>query len=330
MRALATTVVSLAMALTAFGLAMAAPGGDRGVRLDMQAASGALSIVNSREGQALFTATAMRPGEGVSGTVRIGNGGDLPGSFSVRRSVAQDTPGPYGGLLSQRVELVLFDVTDVQHPVTVFAGKPAGLAQVTLGTFAPGTHRDYLFAVTLPEHGASDNAYQGASLNLAFEWRAGAVPVATPTPTPTPTATPKPPKPKPTPAPTPKPKPISTPAPKPDPPAVTPPAPPAPAPPTPTGEALADALGMPSARRCLSRRRFTVRLQVPGGARVVSATVAINGKVKARVKGGRTRAPVNLRGLPKGKVKVKLVVRASNGRTYKSTRSYRTCRAKAR
>ena len=57
----------------------------------------------------------------------------------------------------------------------------------------------------------------------------------------------------------------------------------------------------------------------------MSATITINGKVKARVKGGKTRAPVDLRGLPMGKVKVKIATKASDGRTYKSTRTYRTC-----
>jgi len=201
MRALATTAASLVMALTALGLAVAAPGGDHGVRLDLRTASGALRIANSREGQAVFTAASMRPGEGVSGTLRISNAGAAPGRFSVRRSAVSDVPGPGGGRLSQRVELVLFDVTDVQRPVTVYAGPPAGLASVDLGTFAAGARRDYLVAATLPDGGATDNRYQGSTLSLGFEWRASAVTAPTATPTPTP---PKPkPKPKPTPTPTP-------------------------------------------------------------------------------------------------------------------------------
>jgi hypothetical protein len=43
------------------------------------------------------------------------------------------------------------------------------------------------------------------------------------------------------------------------------------------------------------------------------------------VKGGKTRAPVDLRGLPMGKVKVGIATKAADGRTYKSTRTYRTC-----
>jgi hypothetical protein len=250
----------------------------------------------------------------VSGTVRIGNDGDIAGAFSIRPGTVQDTPGPNGGLLSGRVQLVLFDVTDVQHPVTVYAGPPAGLPAVTLGTLAAGSHRDYLFAATLPDSGlpgsdaAGDNLFQGSALSLGFEWRATSAaefaPPSTPTSTPTPTPT------APTTTPT-----VPT----------TPTTPTAPKVVIPTGEALADALGLPPARACVSRRKFTIRLKAPMGAGVVSATITINGKVKARVKGGKTRAPVDLRGLPMGKVKVNIATKAADGRTYKSTRTYRTC-----
>ena len=312
MRATATLLATIAMALTAFGLAVAAPGDDDElVRTELQAASGTVHITNSREGQAVFTAAAMRPGEGVSGTVRIGNDGTEPGRFAVKPAGLADTPGPNGGRLSERVELVLFDVTDVHAPVTVYAGPPAGLGEVELGAIAPGGHRDYLMAMTLPE-GGDDNLYQGSQLSLGFEWRAGPLPAAAPTQvTPAP-VTPTPVTPTPV-TPTP----------------VTPtPVTPTPVRPTPTAPApspTADELGLPSARACASRRRFRITLKAPRGASVVSATVSVNGKVKARVKGGRTQAPVDLRGLPKGRVKVKIAVTASDGKTYSSTRTYRTC-----
>jgi hypothetical protein len=290
MRATATLLATLAMSLTALGLAIAAPGGDdQDVRVALASAGGAVRITNSKEGQAVLNASAMRPGQGVSGTLRIGNAGDERGLFAVRPLALQDVPGEYGGMLSQHVELVLFDVTNVQAPKTVFAGRPAEFGQVVLGTIAPGAHREYLVAMTLPD--SADNRFQGSSLTLGLEWLARPEPVATATPNP-PTA----------------------------------PATPTPVTPTPTpARPITAELGLPSARACMSRRRFSIRLKAPKGTRVKSATIAINGKVKARVKGGRTRAPVNLRGLPKGKVTVKVTVRASNGKTYVSKRTYRTC-----
>ena len=142
-----------------------------------------MSIANSRNAQALFSAAAMRPGEGVSGTVTIGNSGDVAGVFAVKASGVVDTPGPNGGLLSERVALRLFDVTDAGPPVMVYAGHPADFDGVSLGTFAPGEERDYLFSAVLPEGANNDNDYQGAGLSLGFEWRAGTA--STPTPTPT-------------------------------------------------------------------------------------------------------------------------------------------------
>lgn len=301
MRATATLLATVAMALTAIGLAFAVPGEPpEEVRAELAAASGAVHIVNSREGQAVFAVGSMRPGEGVSGRVRIGNGGDVSGRFAVRAAGLSDTPGPNGGRLSERVELVLFDVTDVHMPVTVYAGQPSQLGEIELGTIAAGGQRDYLVAMTLPE-GSGDNLYQGSAVSLGFEWRAAALPAAT-TPTPTPTPAPVAPAPV-TPAPTPAPGPTAVPAPAP----------------------TADELGMPPARACASRRKFTITLKAPRGLSVASAKIAINGKIKARVKGGRTKATVDLRGLPKGRVKVTVAVKASDGKTYTGTRTYRTC-----
>src|SRR5919108_3890204 len=115
MRSFTVLFGSLTMALAAFALAIAAPRHHDFATVDLEQASGALRISNSRSGQSVFSATAMRPGEGVSGTVRIGNDGDIAGRFGVRPVAVQDTTGPYGGLLSNRIELVLFDVTNVRQ-----------------------------------------------------------------------------------------------------------------------------------------------------------------------------------------------------------------------
>ena len=301
MRSSAILFMSLAMAVGAVCLAFAAPGRDEtGSMVALENVSGAVSIANSRSNQALFSASAMRPGEGVSGTVTIGNSGDVAGHFAVRASGIADTPGPNGGLLSERVELVLFDVTDVQSPDTVFAGHPADFDDVDLGTFAAGEERDYLFAATLPDQGTGDNLYQGAGLSLGFEWQAGTAGVSTPTPTPT--ATPTKPKPKPTPTPT-KPK-------------VTP---------TPVPVDMATVLGLPSATKCVRGGKLKFKLKAPAGTKIVSATVAVNGKVKARLKGKKLRKAVTLKRLRKTAT-ITVAAKASNGRTYTGTRAYVRCK----
>ena len=307
MRSIATLIVSIGMALGAIGLAVAAPGGIVGgdlelSRAQLQAASGAVHIANSRAGQAVFSAVAMRPGEGVNGAVTITNDGDRPGRFAVKGTGVQDVAGPNGGMLSERVELVLFDVTNVRHPITVYAGPPAGFSQTDLGVIAPGQKRDYLVVATLPDGGlpgsgdVGDNRVQGSSLSLGFEWSATNVGNApTPTPTPTTPVTPESP--------------------------ATPATPTAPAPPL----AIADALGMPAATSCVKRGKLTLRVKAPAGAKVVSAIVKVNGKVKAKLKGKKAAKPVTLKKLKKT-TKLAVTVKASDKRTYSASRTYKPCK----
>ncbi|CAA9499260.1 MAG: FIG01124270: hypothetical protein [uncultured Solirubrobacteraceae bacterium] len=92
---------------------------------------------------------------------------------------------------------------------------------------------------------------------------------------------------------------------------------------------------LPSSRRCVSRRRFTIRLRkAPKGDRHRSAVVTVNGK-RARVlrrskKTGRLRASVVLTGLPKGTFRVRVTIKTAKGRTLRAARTYRTCVPKKR
>ena len=89
--------------------------------------------------------------------------------------------------------------------------------------------------------------------------------------------------------------------------------------------AVAQALGLPG-RACLSRRRFTIRLREPNGLRIRSARVTVAGKrVAARRRNGRWTVTVDLRGLPRGRYAVRIVVRTESGKTLTGTRRYRTC-----
>lgn len=86
-----------------------------------------------------------------------------------------------------------------------------------------------------------------------------------------------------------------------------------------------DVVRLPSARKCVSRRKFRIRLREPGGIDIRRATVKVNGKLVATRKGKRVTAPVDLRGLPKGRFKVAIRVTTTTGRVIKGTRKYRTC-----
>jgi hypothetical protein len=92
-------------------------------------------------------------------------------------------------------------------------------------------------------------------------------------------------------------------------------------------------VGLPSNRKCVSRRSFRIRIRQPGGIKIQTALVFVNGK-KVRVltqkvfNKNRKVAGVNLRGLPKGVFKVRIVVLTTEGTTLRGTRTYRTCTKK--
>ena len=81
----------------------------------------------------------------------------------------------------------------------------------------------------------------------------------------------------------------------------------------------------PSNRRCRSRRNFRIRLRHPRGSRIVAATVRVNGRRVATRRGRRVTAPVDLRGLPRGRYTVSITALLDNSRVVRGTRRYRTC-----
>jgi hypothetical protein len=75
---------------------------------------------------------------------------------------------------------------------------------------------------------------------------------------------------------------------------------------------------------CVSRRAFRIRVRV-APSDIKNVIVTVRGKrVKVR-RGSRLTAPVDLRGAPDGKVKVKIFVRTADGRVLIGERQYRTC-----
>ncbi|MEO6712635.1 MAG: choice-of-anchor L domain-containing protein [Mycobacteriales bacterium] len=97
--------------------------------------------------------------------------------------------------------------------------------------------------------------------------------------------------------------------------------------------AASDVIKLPSNKKCASRRKFRIRIRQPGGVQIQTALVFLNGK-KLRMltrkvfQRKRKVAGVNLRGLPKGTFKVRIVVLTTEGTTLRGTRTYRTCAKK--
>ncbi|MEA2386941.1 MAG: hypothetical protein QOJ22_1115 [Thermoleophilaceae bacterium] len=84
------------------------------------------------------------------------------------------------------------------------------------------------------------------------------------------------------------------------------------------------------AKRCLSRRSFKIRLKEPRGDALEQASVYVNGRRVEVRRGERLTAPINLRGLPKGRYTVRIVATTVLGKTIKGSRKYRTCATKRR
>jgi predicted acyl esterase len=82
-----------------------------------------------------------------------------------------------------------------------------------------------------------------------------------------------------------------------------------------------------AARRCASRRRFTIRLR----RSLARARVTVDGRrTKVFRRRGRLRARVDLRGKPRKTVRVRITGVTRGGRRIVATRSYRACATKRR
>lgn len=84
---------------------------------------------------------------------------------------------------------------------------------------------------------------------------------------------------------------------------------------------------LPARKRCLERRRHTVRIRRPArGVAIRWARASLNGRrTEVRRRRGRWRAVVRLRPSRRNRVKLEVTVRGSDGRTYRDTRRYRVC-----
>ncbi len=90
---------------------------------------------------------------------------------------------------------------------------------------------------------------------------------------------------------------------------------------------------MPSAKRCVSRRKLVIHVRRPKGIVFKSLAITVNRRTKVKLTGLKARkvkAKLSLRGLPKGKIVVKVVAVTTTGRKAVATRTYHTCAAKRR
>jgi hypothetical protein len=141
-------------------------------------ASGTLSIVNSNQGVAVLSASAMRPGEAAQvGTVDIRNSGSLSGDFTLVRGAVSNSAA--GNPLAAKLNVEVVDcgtfsggtppTCDGGDP-TIYTGTLADVATSSLGNYAAGAEHRYRFEVGLD--GTAGNAYQGDSATVEFDFNA--------------------------------------------------------------------------------------------------------------------------------------------------------------
>ncbi len=124
--------------------------------------SGSLEHTNSKDGQAVFTLSDMKPGDTVTGSLTLTNTGSLPAAFSLVEK--QSTNAFTGANLS-------LTITDTGTGADVYSGTFGGLvdgAGTDLGRWAPDEAHTYRFTVRLDA--ATSNDDQAKSAGATYTW----------------------------------------------------------------------------------------------------------------------------------------------------------------
>jgi spore coat-associated protein N len=170
------TIAALAVVLAAVGITVGS-----GANFTASAANptntftaGTLGI-GSSSSSALFTATNLKPGDTVPGTVDIQNTGSLAGTFTLSTSHVTDGSGLLGQLDLKIEDCGLWNgATQPTCSGTniIYNAKAGSVGSVNLGSFAASAKHRYKLDVTVPT--AIANTFQGASATVQFDWTAAA------------------------------------------------------------------------------------------------------------------------------------------------------------
>jgi hypothetical protein len=180
-RARAVAAGALLLALAIALVATAAPARERPAELGRMAAEGAVTLAAAGSSHAILTASHMRPGQSVSGNVALANVGESRGRLILLRTRIADTPGRFGGRLSDALLLRVEELGGGS-----WTGPLTGPDALDLGIMEPGEGRSYKLTLMLPDTGPAgrDNSVQGSSVTINWAWATESVgtPAATPTP----------------------------------------------------------------------------------------------------------------------------------------------------
>lgn len=123
--------------------------------------SGTLTHTNSEDGKAIITASDIKPGDSMTGTLTLANTGSLAGTLSLVEDSSTN---------SFEEDALTLTITD-QAGTEVYGGNFGDLedgAKTGLGEFKPGDERTYTFTVALDKEAGNDN--QGEAASASFTW----------------------------------------------------------------------------------------------------------------------------------------------------------------
>ncbi len=124
--------------------------------------SGTLSHTNSKDNQAIFDLTNLKPGDTLTGSLTLTNTGSLPAGFSLTEKSSTNA------FTGENLTLTIANTTTgAQIYDGTFGGLEDGVKQ-TLGTIAPDVANTFTFTVKLDE--ATGNNDQGKSAGAVYTW----------------------------------------------------------------------------------------------------------------------------------------------------------------
>lgn len=155
-------LVALALASLAIGTAMFS--GARFSSKSTNSASlsaGSIQLSSTAPNEAIVAVAEMEPGDSATGTVSIGNQGDVAGTVTLKKTAL------IGTTLANVIQLRIDDTTSGTSKK--WSDELSAFSQLSLGTFAAGATRKYRFTLSWPS--SSDSAsLQGTSTALALSW----------------------------------------------------------------------------------------------------------------------------------------------------------------
>jgi hypothetical protein len=135
--------------------------------------AGSLSINNTKEAAAIFSASNMKPGDTATGQVDIANSGTIPGTFKLSTSNLADANGLLGQLDLKVEDCGVYTTGTPTCGGTTFLynGKANAFnTAVSLGSYAANAKHRFQFTVTMPT--SISDTYQGKTGSVEFDWDA--------------------------------------------------------------------------------------------------------------------------------------------------------------